>query len=76
MMQKRTKRIVVYGLTAAVFVLGTFLEYRQICPPQAPRDFQENSSLTLADVAGQAEASMNMMLSHLKIMSQIGRAHV
>ena len=70
MMQKRTKRIVVYGLTAAVLVLGTFLGYRQICPPQAPRDFQENSALTLADVAGQTEPSMNMMLSHLKIMSR------
>lgn len=69
-MQNKTKRILTYGLLAFVLILGTFFGYRQICPPQMPADFQENHTLTLADVAGQTEPSMNMMLSHLKIMSQ------
>ncbi len=69
-MQKQTRRMAAYGLTAVVLLLGAFLGYRQICPPQTPDNFQENNTLTLSDVAGQTEPSMNMMLSHLKIMSR------
>lgn len=71
-MNARTKRWAAGLLALLTLCIGIYLGYAQICAPKMPAEFEEKT-VTLEEVQGEGP-SLNMMLSHLKILSQ--RMHV